>query len=144
MLEFIIEGKVKPKQSFRYSKYGHKYTPSDVKEYERLIQYSFYAKYPKHLPSVFFEMPLSVEIEIYLKVPDNFSKKKKSDALGHVLRPVKKPDVDNCTKNILDALNSIVYADDKQIVEMSVKKFYSDRDFVKVRIEATKNPSKIN
>jgi Holliday junction resolvase RusA-like endonuclease len=28
-----------------------------------------------------------------------------------------------------------VYPDDKQIVELSVKKFYSETEFVKVRIE---------
>ena len=52
-IEFIIEGKVKPKQSFRYTRQGFKYTPRDVKQYARDIQYSFYAKYPKWLPSMF-------------------------------------------------------------------------------------------
>ena len=51
-IEFTIEGKVKPKQSFRYTRFGHKYTPRDVKQYARDIQYSFYAKYPKWLPSM--------------------------------------------------------------------------------------------
>ena len=46
-IEFTIDGKVKPKQSFRYTRFGHKYTPRDMKQYARDIQYSFYAKYPK-------------------------------------------------------------------------------------------------
>ena len=133
-IEFIIEGKVKPKQSFRYTRFGHKYTPKDVKQYARDIQYSFYAKYPKWLPSMFFEKPLRAEIEVYIKMPQSFSKIKKQRAIAGEIRPLIKPDVDNCTKNIFDALNGIVYPDDKQIVELSVKKFYSETEFVKVRI----------
>lgn len=133
-IEFIIEGKVKPKQSFRYTRFGYKYTPRDVKQYARDIQYSFYAKYPKWLPSIFFEKPLRTEIEVYIKMPQSFSKIKKQRAIAGEIRPLIKPDVDNCTKNIFDALNGIVYPDDKQIVELSVAKYYSDTDYVKVRI----------
>ena len=134
-IEFIIEGKVKPKQSFRYTRYGHKYTPSDVKQYAKNIQKTFYATYPKWLPSMFFEKPLKVELLVYIKMPKSFSKIKKQRALAGEIRPLIKPDVDNCTKNIFDALNGIVYPDDKQIVELTVKKFYSDGEFVNVRIE---------
>ena len=133
-IEFTIEGKVKPKQSFRYTRQGFKYTPRDVKQYARDIQYSFYAKYPTWLPSMFFEKPLRAEIEVYIKMPKSFSKTKKQRAIAGEIRPLIKPDVDNCTKNIFDALNGIVYPDDKQIVELSVKKFYSETEFVKVRI----------
>jgi len=138
-IEFIIEGKVKPKQSFRYTRFGHKYTPRDVKQYARDIQYSFYAKYPKWLPSMFFEKPLRAEIEVYKQMPQSFSKIKKQRALAGEIRPLIKPDVDNCTKNIFDALNGIVYPDDKQIVELSVVKYYSDTDFVKVIIKDLSN-----
>ena len=134
-IEFIIEGKVKPKQSFRYTRQGFKYTPRDVKQYARDIQYSFYAKYPKWLPSMFFEKPLRAEIEVYIKMPQSFSKIKKQRAIAGEIRPLIKPDVDNCTKNIFDALNVVVYPDDKQIVELSVAKYYSDTDYVKVLIQ---------
>ena len=133
-IEFIIEGKVKPKQSFRYTRFGHKYTPRDVKQYARDIQYSFCAKYPKWLPSMFFEKPLRAEIEVYKQMPKSFNKTKKQRAIAGEIRPLIKPDIDNCTKNIFDALNGIVYPDDKQIVELSIKKFYSETEFVKVNI----------
>ena len=137
-IEFIIEGKVKPKQSFRYTRFGHKYTPRDVKQYARDIQYSFYAKYPTWLPSMFFEKPLRAEIEVYKKMPQSFSKIKKQRAIAGEIRPLTRGDVDNYSKGILDALNGVVYPDDKQIVELTVKKFYSETEFVKVRIEDLK------
>ena len=134
MLDFIVEGKVKPKQSFRFSRFGCKYTPADVKEYARNIQRSFYAKYPKWLPSNFFEKPLKVEICIFMQIPKATSKKNKETMLKHDLRPIKRPDIDNVSKNILDALNGIVYADDKQIVELAVKKYYAERDYIQIKI----------
>ena len=137
-IEFTIEGKVKPKQSFRYTRFGHKYTPRDVKQYARDIQYSFYAKYPMWLSSFLYQKPLKVEIQVYKKIPKSFSKTIKQKAITGEIRPLVKPDCDNISKNILDALNGIVYPDDKQIVELSIKKFYSETEFVKVRIEEIK------
>ena len=134
-LEFFIFGKVKPKQSFRYTRFGHKYTPSDVKQYARDIQRTFYATYPKWLPSMFFDKPLKVELSVYMKMPNSFSKIKKHRALAGELRPLVKPDCDNISKNILDALNGIAYPDDKQIVELTIKKYYGNSDMVNVRIE---------
>ena len=134
-LEFIIDGKPKAKQSFRYTSTGLKYTPKDVKQYARDVQYCFYQKYPKWLPSMFFEKPLKIDIQVYKQIPKSFNKTQKQRALAGELRPLTKPDVDNYSKNILDALNGIVYPDDRQIVELTVKKFYSNADFVNVNIK---------
>lgn len=41
-----------------------------------------------------------------------------------VLRPIVKPDVDNVTKAILDALNGIAFSDDRQIVQVTCAKWY--------------------
>ena len=51
------------------------------------------------------------------------------------LYPIVKPDIDNVAKAILDALNGVVYKDDNQIVELHIKKLYSDEPRVIVKIE---------
>lgn len=48
--------------------------------------------------------------------------------------PIKKPDVDNVAKIILDSISGIVYKDDKQIVKLTVSKKYSDIPKVEVKI----------
>lgn len=45
-----------------------------------------------------------------------------------VLRPIVKPDVDNVTKAILDALNGIAFSDDRQIVQVTCEKWYDTSD----------------
>lgn len=134
ILKFNIEGKVKAKQSFKIGQNGFKYTPADVKEYANWVRLSFKQKYPNHLPSIFFEKQLSVTINAYFAIPKSFSKKKQQEAKDGLIRPTVKPDCDNIAKNINDALNGIVYPDDKQIIRLEVNKYYSENERVEVII----------
>lgn len=133
MIQFTIQGKPKPKQSFRYSRFGS-YTSKDVKDYARHIQASFYNAYPNWLPSMVQDKALSVKIWIYIKPPKSTSKKKQQAMLRCEIKPLKRPDIDNISKNILDALNGIVYADDKQIVSLLVSKAYAEEDYIFITI----------
>lgn len=53
---------------------------------------------------------------------------------GEIL-PLKKPDMDNIVKVIADALNSVAYQDDSQVVLVKAKKVYSALEGVDVTIE---------
>ena len=44
------------------------------------------------------------------------------------IRPAKSPDLDNYVKLILDALNGLLWEDDRYIVEMHAGKFYTTGD----------------
>ena len=55
---------------------------------------------------------------------------------GKIL-PAKKPDIDNVVKAVLDALNGVAYRDDTQVVELHVRKSYSEKPRVEVSIEKT-------
>ena len=52
--------------------------------------------------------------------------------LDKVIRPTKKPDVDNITKSILDSLNGIAYKDDSQVTGLEVMKEYGEIPMVRV------------
>lgn len=133
-IEFEILGKAKAKQSFKIGRNGFKYTPADVKSYANWVRLCFMQKYPKHLPSVFFEKPLMCEIDVDVLIPKSFSKKKQELAKAGMIRPTVKPDCDNIAKNINDALNGLAFPDDKQIVTLTVRKWYNDSEKVMVRI----------
>ena len=80
------------------------------------------------------ELPLRVEIIADVGIPASKSKKFKEQALNGLQLPIKKPDVDNVAKIILDSISGIVYKDDKQIVKLTVSKKYSDTPKVEVKI----------
>ena len=134
MLTFEIPGKTKAKQSFKIGKEGFKYTPADVKSYANWVRLCFMQKYPEHLPSVFYDKSLMVEIDANMAIPKSFSKNKRELALGGFIRPQVKPDCDNIAKNINDALNGIAFPDDKQIATLVVRKWYADKENVTVNI----------
>ena len=53
------------------------------------------------------------------------------------VRPTKKPDADNISKIVLDALNGLAYYDDNQVVTLHIDKCYAKEEsqvgvFVKI------------
>lgn len=134
----IVEGKVEGKQRPRFRKVGNfvqTYTPKQTKSYEKLIADEY-----KKQSGVLFPagMPLELRIRAFMGIPSTFSKKKKTRAIEGELRPTKKPDADNIAKSILDGLNGVAYADDKQVVELSVKKYYGTLERVEIDIQEVK------
>ncbi|HBJ02164.1 MAG TPA: RusA family crossover junction endodeoxyribonuclease [Lysinibacillus sp.] len=51
-----------------------------------------------------------------------------------LLRPITKPDADNLIKGIKDGCNKVIWYDDSQIVEMNVRRFYSEHPMAEVTI----------
>ena len=51
------------------------------------------------------------------------------------IRPLKKPDADNVVKVYLDALNTVAFHDDTQVVDLQLRRFYSYEPRVVVTIQ---------
>ena len=73
----------------------------------------------------------------YFPVPQSYSKKKRGECIAGAIKPMMKPDIDNVVKAALDAMNGVVYDDDKQVFEVIVSKRYTERDegFFEVEVE---------
>ena len=106
------------------------YTPHKTKNYEELIKLSFINKYSKFDP---FMGELRVNIDAIFEVPKSYSQKKKVKLLntGYTHRP----DVDNLTKAVLDALNGLAYKDDAQVCSLNFDKYYGKEAKVIIEIE---------
>lgn len=72
--------------------------------------------------------PLQVKIEFYLQHPKSFTKKKIQAIEDGLFKHTVKPDLDNLTKALLDALNDIAWHDDAQIVDLQIRKEYTTGD----------------
>lgn len=68
--------------------------------------------------------PVTLQMSIGVAVPASWSKRKRADALSGAIWPTSKPDLDNVLKLVGDALNGIVWQDDKQIVRAEVVRRY--------------------
>ncbi len=130
--EFEVIGDIKGKERPRVNtNTGIVYTPARTKDYEDLIKQYFLLKYPRYTT---IEGRTSIDIIAYMKIPKKTSKKKESKMLEGEISPIKKPDIDNVAKVVLDALNKIVFKDDNQICKINVEKKYGEEEKLYIKI----------
>ena len=129
-MRLIIDGKPEPQLRPRIS--GNRmYDPKKTKDYKSYVSLMARKQYKGEM----LISPLSVEMDIYRQIPKSVSKKRRKLKDDKLIRPVVKPDVDNYTKGILDALNGIVYKDDSQVVDLTARKYYSENPRVEINIK---------
>lgn len=116
---YSVEGDPVGKQRPKFAR-GRTYTPKKTVDYEKQIADKARSAMGSSEP---LETPVSVFIYINHAVPASYSKKRREACLNRLERP-KKPDLDNCAKAYLDAMNGIVYKDDVQVVSLHVTKRY--------------------
>jgi Holliday junction resolvase RusA-like endonuclease len=132
---YTVYGEPVGKGRPRFAKRGafvSTYTPQKTKTYEDEIRMMAKAAMGSSEP---LETPVTVAIYIRVGLPASYSKQKRKDALEGTLKPTKKPDIDNIAKCFLDAMNDIVYFDDKQVVNLHITKVYAETPAVEVMVK---------
>jgi Holliday junction resolvase RusA-like endonuclease len=130
-LEFTVPGQPQGKQRPRFdSRNNRTYTPQKTVDYEKLVQHGYlcYCRGKKLTGAV------AVDITANFKIPKSWSKTKHLDALNGNILPTVKPDYDNISKSITDALNGIAYIDDAYVTDSTFRKRYSETPGVTVKL----------
>lgn len=131
--EFEVPGKITGKGRPRVNTTtAIAYTPTKTKEYENIVKQYFIIKYRAVKP---LEGRIAVTIKAYFGIPKNATKKQKEEMLNNNISPIKKPDIDNIAKIILDALNKLAFNDDNQIIKLNIEKIYSEEEKVYIKVE---------
>lgn len=106
---------------------GRAFTPTATRSYEAALRLAAQAIMVGRPP---LDGPLSIKIAAGFPIPASWSRKKRTDAAAGLIWPTVKPDADNLAK-MLDALNEVVFRDDKQAVSVLIEKRYSETpDFI--------------
>lgn len=131
--EFEVPGKVIGKGRPRLNTYtGIIYTPTKTKDYETLVEQYFLLKYPRFKQ---LEGRLRVSIIAYFSIPKATKKSDINEMLENNISPIKKPDIDNIVKVILDSMNKFAFKDDTQISKLEVEKKYGVEEKIYIKIE---------
>lgn len=131
--ELTIEGesiaKGRPKLA---SVGGHAraFTPARTRRYEDVVRQRATVEWNGR--PLIADTPIDVQLTFVRSVPASWPKKKRAAALAGDLRPMGRPDLDNCCKSVTDALNGVVYFDDALIAEMTARKVYGERPRVEM------------
>lgn len=124
-------GKGRPKFA-RRGAFVTAYTPEKTASYENLVK----VKAEEAMTGIpVFAGPVEVWIDLIVAPPASWSQKKQRAAVDGQVMPTTKPDIDNVLKGIMDACNEIVWKDDKQACDVTVRKRYGviPRALVQVR-----------
>lgn len=133
-MRFFVEGKPVGKERPRFNaRTRTTYTPSKTKQFEKLVATECAAHMLEHKYRK-FETPCLVNIDVSVGIPKSYSKKKRENCYLGIEKPVKKPDIDNIAKSVLDGLNGVAYEDDKQVVGLTINKYWGYIDGVYVEI----------
>lgn len=132
IIRFSIPGEPKGKarpRVVRTSAGTRAYTPDKTVAYEELVRIRFSELHREPL-----EGEVAARITAYYAIPKSATKKRGALMECNQIRPMKKPDADNVSKIILDALNGLAYHDDSQVVELSISKRFATIPRVEVEL----------
>lgn len=125
-------GKGRPRFA-RSGQYVRTYTPEKTAVYENLVK----LEYERQCGGMKFEqgVPLDMRLTAYFQIPKSAGKKRRQAMEDRAVRPTGKPDADNILKAVTDGLNRVAFHDDSQIVDVTVRKYYSGEPRVTVTIQ---------
>lgn len=132
MITFTIPGKPLAKGRHRTGKWGM-YTPKDTVNAETFIKWLALEAMNKARAKI-TEGPVRLDLVVVHPIPKAFSKKKRLQAIEGDILPCVKPDIDNVEKIVEDALNGIVWVDDKQVCKVEKDKIYGEIPRIEVSI----------
>lgn len=137
MIEFTIPGNPQAQGRPRATTRGRgknkkimMYDPEDSRNYKQYV--ALIAQ--QYAPKTLYTEQLKVGLKIFREIPKSTTKKDRALYLAGLKRPITKPDTDNYTKAVLDALNGIIWKDDSQIVDLHAGKYYSDNPRVEITV----------
>lgn len=115
-VKLLIPGPPKPKERARAGAYGF-YTPEATSAAEDAVAWETKQVFRKPLTDA-----ISVDLRFYLPIPHQIDKRrlKKDERQRLIDQPhCGTPDLDNLVKLVLDGMNGIAWADDKQVYELT-------------------------
>jgi Holliday junction resolvase RusA-like endonuclease len=130
-VSFTVPGKIQAWQRSGQNGRRH-YLPGKSAEYRRVIQASYLAARRYGIARFNATQKVAMRIDAYGQLP-----KSKWRKHIYVIAPwLEKPDADNISKAIMDALNGLAYRDDAQVTLLIVEKHDKMQDEMD-RIEVT-------
>lgn len=124
-IEFFVPGVPQGKARPRFTRNGHTYTPQKTKDYENLIKQCCLNELNKYGYDK-YSGAIWVDIQAFFPIPKSVTESQAEYMKRGCIVPLKKPDVDNIAKVVLDALNGVAYNDDKQVQRVTCSKYYEN------------------
>lgn len=134
MIELWVPGKPRGKDRPRFSKKtGRTFTTQETRDAEASIVTAWYQDGAIMLD----DNAVSIYLEIRVERPQSHYRtngKLSAEGLRCVFPIKQKPDIDNCLKLVMDALNKRAYTDDVRVTEVTARRVWADKQGLLIRI----------
>lgn len=131
--KFIIPGKPIPKSRPRFKVAGNRVITFDAQKAKSqnlkciLMQQMAQNRILRRIDG-----PICVNMRFHTSIPKSWSQRRRKECFG---KPdVRRPDLDNYVKEILDVMNNLIYNDDNQVTELWCEKILSEKPRVEIFI----------
>lgn len=128
-VDFFVPGEPHGKGRPRMTRAGHAYTDAKTRDYEAAVRVHALKAMQGRRP---FAGGCIVYLEATFEPPKSLSRKKRTALLGSPV--MKKPDIDNVEKSVIDGMNGIVFFDDSQVWATFGVKRYGETSRVDVKV----------
>lgn len=133
MIRIALDGVPVPKARPRFLKSGRAYSDPASAAYAKAVAWSAKAAMGHRKP---LAGALSADIVFYMPWPKSLSDDDIAERIAmNETHVTTKPDLSNMVKNVEDALNGIVYRDDSQITDLTVRKRYCNNPGIVMQIK---------
>lgn len=116
----VVNGKVKGKARPRVYN-GVAVTPHDTVLYENWVRQCYMEQDGR-----FHQGEVAAFLWVYVPIPKSYSRKRRKACAEGLEKPMRKPDLDNVAKIVLDSLNGIAYRDDSSVTTLRVKRVWTE------------------
>lgn len=119
-------------QRARHTRTGRAYKSNVQSANERTLE----AALIPYMPKTPLEGAIRLVFTAYMPIPASATKKRREAMLGGKIGHTHKPDVDNLSKQLLDAMTRLrFWIDDRQVVELVARKQYDNNPRWSVCVE---------
>lgn len=137
MIDMMIHIKPLPQPRPRFARRGNFVTTYDtpkIKTYKKHIEISVRNEMASKKIRM-TERPLIINLTFTFAPPKSYPKYKVKEIMSGKMKYTKNVDVDNLAKAVMDAINGVAYQDDRQVIELGVKKQYGEKDAIHINIK---------
>lgn len=137
MIRIVVPGAIVPwkrAQRRRFANGAHvTFTDREVEAYHGVVRMAAAEAMAGRPP---IEDPIMLSLLAVFAVPASWSGKRQREALAGLRHKTSRPDMENSIKGALDAMQSVVYRDDSQIIGYRLcAKVYGDRPRLEIVVE---------
>lgn len=129
MISIRIPGRPKPGTGFRFTRGGHTYTAKKTSDWQAMVRIMALDACRQPLDG-----PLAVHLVFVRRRPSSWPKRP-TQRNPWPWAAWTRPDCDNLTKPVMDALAGVIWHDDGQVVRLQIDKRLGEQDEVLLHVK---------